>query len=73
MKRGGFTVKRIDQERNTQFRQIPIEADEIRARAYQIYERRGGANGSELEDWLQAEAEIKDERTVNSQRIQRVA
>lgn len=32
----------------------------IRLRAYEIYERRGRVGGSEIEDWLQAEAEIVD-------------
>lgn len=30
----------------------------VRLRAYEIYMQRGMAGGSELEDWLQAEAEI---------------
>ena len=31
---------------------------EIRIRAYEIFEQRGGEPGRELEDWLQAEAEV---------------
>ena len=31
----------------------------IRRRAYQIFECRGGQSGHELDDWLQAEREIK--------------
>ena len=31
---------------------------EIRQRAYEIYLKRGGQPGSELEDWLQAEREL---------------
>ena len=31
----------------------------IRARAHQIYEARGRAEGYDLDDWLQAESEIK--------------
>ncbi len=30
----------------------------IRARAHEIYMARGGAPGSDLEDWLQAEREV---------------
>jgi len=39
----------------------PIEciADLIRERAYQLYEARGRQQGHELDDWLQAEREIK--------------
>jgi len=33
----------------------------IRARAHQIYLERGGEEGSALDDWLQAEAEVKSE------------
>ena len=34
--------------------------EEIRVRAYLLFEKRGGEHGHELEDWLQAEAEILD-------------
>lgn len=34
--------------------------DEIAVRAYEIFLRRGGANGSDLEDWLQAERELQE-------------
>jgi hypothetical protein len=30
----------------------------IRCRAYELYEARGREDGSDLEDWLRAEAEI---------------
>jgi hypothetical protein len=36
----------------------PIE-QQIRQRAYELYERRGRTDGQDLEDWLQAEREIK--------------
>lgn len=36
----------------------PSRLDRISQRAYEIYERRGGGNGREMEDWLQAEREI---------------
>lgn len=35
--------------------------DRIAQRAYAIYERRGGQDGSSLDDWLQAEREIDGE------------
>jgi Protein of unknown function (DUF2934) len=31
----------------------------IRRRAYEIYEARGGAVGHDLDDWLQAERELR--------------
>ena len=37
---------------------IPIER-QIQQRAYELYEQRGRADGHELDDWLQAEWEIK--------------
>jgi Protein of unknown function (DUF2934) len=38
----------------------PLQATEdiIRVRAYQLYEERGCKHSHDLEDWLQAEAEI---------------
>ncbi len=38
--------------------------DEIRTRAYEIYCARNGGPGSELEDWLKAEAELKEKRAT---------
>ena len=34
--------------------------EEIELRAYQIYVERGGAQGNDLEDWLQAEFELSE-------------
>ncbi len=34
--------------------------DDIRKRAYEIYLARHGGPGSEIEDWLKAEAELKE-------------
>ena len=36
---------------------VPLE-ERISQRAYEIYLERGGRDGSDLDDWLQAEAEI---------------
>jgi hypothetical protein len=41
---------------------IPIE-QQIQQRAYELYERRGRADGHDLEDWLQAEYEIKGRKS----------
>lgn len=35
--------------------------DRIAARAYDLYEARGGADGQDVDDWLQAERQIDDE------------
>jgi Protein of unknown function (DUF2934) len=36
-----------------------LTAERIASRAYEIYESRGGAHGDPLQDWLQAERELK--------------
>ena len=37
--------------------------EEIRARAYEVYVQRGRVDGFDLEDWLQAEEELKQHRS----------
>jgi hypothetical protein len=38
---------------------VPINLDdEIRRRAYELYQQRGTASGSEAEDWMTAEREV---------------
>jgi len=37
----------------------PISSEEIRRKAYEIYERRGRQDGADLDDWLKAEREVK--------------
>jgi hypothetical protein len=62
-------MKRIQQEQPNQPRHIPInQQEEIRRRAYEIYEERGSGDGSEVEDWLQAETEV-----LHSNQIQKAA
>lgn len=60
-------MKRIDQERSGQVLEklSPDVEDHIRRRAYEIYESRGVAVGSEVEDWLQAESEILEKKNVS--------
>ena len=39
---------------------VPINLeDEIRRRAYEIFEERCGASGNEAEDWFRAEREVR--------------
>ena len=44
-------------------KEIPIETlsleERVRRRAYELYVLRGNQSGSELEDWFQAEEEIR--------------
>jgi hypothetical protein len=41
--------------------QSEITKEEIARRAHSIYEQRGGFPGAELDDWLQAERELREE------------
>lgn len=43
--------------------ETPNIEEEIRGRAYELFEARGGEVGHELEDWLQAEEEIRGSKT----------
>ena len=47
-------------ETDTTFSIDPEE--QIRRRAFEIYEQRGREDGHELEDWLQAESEMVQQR-----------
>jgi hypothetical protein len=39
--------------------QVSAAAEEqVRSRAYELYEQQGRADGHDLQDWLQAESEI---------------
>jgi len=40
---------------------LPLE-ERIRRRAYELYRLRGETPGLQLDDWLQAEAEIREEQ-----------
>jgi hypothetical protein len=40
--------------------------ERIQARAYQLYEQHGKRNGDDLDDWLQAEAELTQRRALRA-------
>ena len=40
--------------------------ERTRVRAYQLYEQRGKRNGYALDDWLQAEAELTERRSLRA-------
>lgn len=44
----------------------PME-DEIRLRAYELYLQRGESDGSDLDDWLQAERDLSEERLESAE------
>ena len=39
--------------------------EEVRERTYELHVERGCAHGCDLDDWLQAERELKDKNHVN--------
>jgi hypothetical protein len=54
-------------------RQIPTQAakpsdlqEQIRHRAYKLYEQRGRNDGQELGDWLQAESEVTQKKAISA-------
>jgi hypothetical protein len=53
----GSTTRRSDSQIRNK-----IADEEIQRLAYHIYLSRGGQEGHELEDWLQAERELKSKR-----------
>ncbi len=40
----------------------PEMLEQIRARAHELFEQRGREQGHDLDDWLQAEAEVTQKR-----------
>ena len=55
----GESGKRNKKDGHSEPRKNP-SGEEIKQRAYQIFLARGGVQGSEVEDWLQAERELLD-------------
>jgi hypothetical protein len=54
-------MKRIEQEQSNELFNLDAQQQEaIRLRAFQIYQQRGMTDGLDLEDWLQAEAELME-------------
>ena len=45
-----------------QTERTPEQLAQIRARAYELFEQRGGEPGHDMEDWLQAEAEVTQQK-----------
>ena len=44
-----------------------VSHEEIEKRAYEIYLRRGGGDGRDLDDWFSAEQELAQERSQESE------
>ena len=45
--------------------------DQIRRRAYELYEQRGSNDGHEVSDWLQAESEVAQKKKASAPRTDR--
>lgn len=41
-------------------------SDEVAARAFELYERRGGEHGRAMDDWLEAERQLASEKKQKS-------
>ncbi len=52
--------------RNTSSQDVPTR-EQIARRAYEIYEQRGRENGRDMEDWLAAEKELRNQNLTRSQ------
>jgi hypothetical protein len=57
-----------DQNRNDTFRSRRPDPREVQRRAYELYMERGGQPGQELEDWFQAERELKENGELTAAR-----
>jgi Protein of unknown function (DUF2934) len=54
-------MKRTTQEQSDELFNLDTQQQEaIRRRAFEIYQQRGMSGGLDVEDWLQAEAELMD-------------
>lgn len=61
MKRAHTTA--IPRQTRTQVtKSTPDLQEQIRLRAYELYEQRGRGDGRDLDDWLQAESEVKQKK-----------
>lgn len=49
-----FSFRRLASDQGS----LELTEEYIRERAYQLYEQRGRQDGHDVEDWLEAEAEI---------------
>ena len=50
--------------KETRATQSPVDSQEqVRRRAFELYEQRGREHGHDLDDWLQAESEFAPQQT----------
>lgn len=66
--------KKFEVVKNESRRLVPINLeDEIRRRAYELYQQRGAGSGHEAEDWLVAEREVQQRYHQQQQQQQQRA
>ena len=63
MNNPSFSFRRLALDQGSQ----ELTEEYIRVRAYEIWERRGCLHGHDIEDWLQAEAEILGKKPTASE------
>ncbi len=51
--------KKVAQEQQNEIKRVGATEDDIRKRAYELYLARNGGPGTEVGDWLRAEAELR--------------
>ena len=61
--RGNGSTGKPSEKSTESTQRMTFSSDEIAARAYQIYERDGRADGRDMDHWLQAERELREERS----------
>lgn len=64
MRKRGLVVDRETRVKLQQKLMLQLVERKIRARARQLYEERGQADGYALDDWVQAESEILSSSTL---------
>jgi hypothetical protein len=57
------SLKAVPKSADAETPRIP-SSEEIAIRAYEIFQSRGGADGADLDDWLQAERELTSGRNI---------
>jgi len=55
-----------DLQRNSPKQDVPTR-EHIAQRAYELYQQRGGAHGRDLDDWLTAERELRNQNLARVQ------
>ena len=55
------------QEKNVQTTKCTVNHEDVARAAYALYVQRGGVDGCDVEDWLRAEALVRDRTTAGRQ------